>query len=288
MDRAIKIINLLIILSIIIFIPLTVRSFLTPSKGTTVDISSKQSFDHKAVDKRHSFKYYDIILKKNPFGIREAGYDEKSEEPYIGGEFILVGTVHDGRGHGYAVLMDSTGRQSIYCTGQEVPSAGRLVRVDSESVTIEGNTSKRLELIDIEEVIKKRRDTGKRSPRIIRSHQSRGDRFIKRTASGEYVVDRFKVEEAIEHPQQLMTDARLQPAFRDGKQYGFVLREVKRDGIYYKLGLRNNDVLLRINEFDITDPETALRAFTQLRGADEIELYILRNGKEKRLRYIIR
>jgi general secretion pathway protein C len=101
-------------------------------------------------------------------------------------------------------------------------------------------------------------------------------------------VDRFKVEEAIEHPQQLMTDARLQPVFRDGKQYGFVLKEVKRDGIYYKLGLRNNDILLRINEFDITDPETALRAFTQLRGADEIELYILRNGKEKRLRYIIR
>jgi|Deesub1362B_J571_1020462.scaffolds.fasta_scaffold00036_19 general secretion pathway protein C len=287
MGRAVKIINLLIILSIIIFIPLTVRSFLTPSKETVLDISTQGRSDQKEVDKGYSLKHYDIILKKNPFGIRELNYSRSSEEAYTVGDLVLVGTVHDGRGHGYAVLMDSTGRQNIYHTGQEVPSVGRLVRVDSESALIVGTTSKRLKLIDIEEAIKKRKDIVKRSPRLLRSPR-RIDSFIKRTASGEYVVDRFKVEEAIEHPQQLMTDARLQPVFRDGKQYGFVLKEVKRDGIYYKLGLRNNDILLRINEFDITDPETALRAFTQLRGADEIELYILRNGKEKRLRYIIR
>ena len=60
-----------------------------------------------------------------------------------------------------------------------------------------------------------------------------------------FVVDQRKILNAIENPNQLMTEARLQPNLVDGKQNGFVLREVRNNGIYQSLGLRNGDVLFK-------------------------------------------
>jgi len=60
-----------------------------------------------------------------------------------------------------------------------------------------------------------------------------------------YQVDQRRVQQAIEKPDQIMTDARFIPHIVDGRQQGFILREVKPGGIYQSLGLQNEDVLLR-------------------------------------------
>ena len=85
-----------------------------------------------------------------------------------------------------------------------------------------------------------------------------------------------------------MTDARLIPNFVRGKQKGFILEEVKPDGIYHRLGLRNGDVILRINGYNISNPEAALQAFTALKGLDKIQLNIIRNGKQITLTYLVK
>ncbi|PKL51422.1 MAG: hypothetical protein CVV37_06545 [Nitrospira bacterium HGW-Nitrospira-1] len=73
-----------------------------------------------------------------------------------------------------------------------------------------------------------------------------------------------------------------------GRQEGFILSEVKPGGIYQSLGLRNGDVLLRINEYNINSPETALQAFTAIKGIDRAQLDILRNNTKMTMTYQIR
>jgi general secretion pathway protein C len=85
-----------------------------------------------------------------------------------------------------------------------------------------------------------------------------------------------------------MTDARFIPHIVDGRQQGFILREVKPGGIYQSLGLQNEDVLLRINEYDISTPDKALQAFIALRGLDRADLDIVRNGSKMTMTYQIR
>ena len=85
-----------------------------------------------------------------------------------------------------------------------------------------------------------------------------------------------------------MTDARFVPNFINGRQQGFELREVKPGGIYSSLGLQNGDVLLRINEFTISNPESALQAFTALKGIDRAQLDIIRGGSRMTMTYQIR
>jgi general secretion pathway protein C len=102
------------------------------------------------------------------------------------------------------------------------------------------------------------------------------------------MVDRAAVQAALADPKQIMTDARLLPNMVEGRQEGFVIREIRPGGVYQSLGLRNGDVLLRVNEFDISDPETALQVFTALRGMDKVELDIVRGGSRMTLTYAIR
>ncbi len=86
----------------------------------------------------------------------------------------------------------------------------------------------------------------------------------------------------------MMTDARLKPNVADGKQEGFVLSEVKPGGIYQSLGLQDGDVLLRINDYDISNPERALQAFTALRGLDRVQIDLIRSGSKMTMTYQIK
>ncbi|RMG03474.1 MAG: hypothetical protein D6726_05560 [Nitrospirae bacterium] len=162
-----------------------------------------------------------------------------------------------------------------------------LTSVKNDYVELLRGERVRLRLIDIKDVYKEVKGLTKPIRRET-AGKNHGVTWIRKTPEGEYIVDRRRVEEVIENPKNLMTDARLLPVIRNGRQEGFRLWEVKGNGIYHNLGLRNNDILLSVNEFPITDPEAALRAFTALRGADEIVLDIKRNGRKKTLKYLIR
>jgi len=102
------------------------------------------------------------------------------------------------------------------------------------------------------------------------------------------MIDQQKILQALERPDQIMTDARFTPHMVDGRQQGFILREVKPQGIYSGLGLQNGDILLRINEYSISSAESALQALTALRGIDRAQLDIIRNGSNMTMTYQIR
>ncbi|MEF9475128.1 MAG: hypothetical protein L0958_00180 [Candidatus Mariimomonas ferrooxydans] len=63
---------------------------------------------------------------------------------------------------------------------------------------------------------------------------------------------------------------------------------MKPGGIYQNLGLRNRDVLLRINGLDLSTPEAAMQAMSALKGMNTINLDIIRNGSKMTLGYQIR
>ncbi|MFN3396727.1 MAG: hypothetical protein ACK4Z9_08060, partial [Thermodesulfovibrionales bacterium] len=112
--------------------------------------------------------------------------------------------------------------------------------------------------------------------------------LVRSSGNNTFIVNQEGILHALENPSQLMTDARLQPNYVNGRQEGFMLREVRNGGIYQSLGLQNGDVLLRINNYDITNPEIALQAFTALKGMDRVGLDIIRNGTRMTLNYQIR
>ncbi|WP_324291546.1 type II secretion system protein GspC [Corallococcus sp. BB11-1] len=101
---------------------------------------------------------------------------------------------------------------------------------------------------------------------------------IRATGEHSLVIPREDVTEALTHLNELAMEARVVPAFKEGRPVGFKLFSIKDGSLYSRLGMRNGDVLQRINGLNLDGPDKALEAFTRLRDARRIELQIERGG----------
>jgi len=228
---------------------------------------------------------YAPVLKNNPFGfpggeIRPLSASSGEHARQKNADRALIGTVAGPRQLSYAIFQDTTGMQELFKVGESVPGFGILHDVKTDRVFFK-NKKQTYELL-LEDIAE---EAGVRS---AQGHSRITSGFARRIGKGMYVVDQRKVQQAIENPSQMMTDARLRPYVKDGKEEGFMLSEVKPGGIYHSLGLSNGDVLLRINEYDISNPETALQAFTALRGLDRVQIDLVRAGSKMTMTYQIK
>lgn len=243
--------------------------------------SEKKEFARSAT--RPGLQSYGVILRKNPFGFAAGELHELSPSSTTGGapsdsELMLIGTVSGKKEVSYAIFSDRTGQQEVFRVGQDVFGAGKLRSVEKNSVVI-GSTRKdvRIQLTDLAKV------------REIKAPQPNSAGPLgRKMGESSYLLDQQRIQQALEKPDQIMTDARFVPNLAEGRQQGFVLRELKPGGIYQSLGLQNGDVLLRINEFTINNPETALQAITALKGTDRAQLDIIRSGSRMTMTYQIR
>jgi general secretion pathway protein C len=265
-------------LAVLSFVRHVVSVVFTP--GTKAVVHEKKAFPGM----RHSLLDYSGILKNNPFGfpageltlLSAAGKGPAASRSDVS----LVGTVAGRRELSYAVFADKTGSQQIFRVGEEVYGLGTLDKVEKDRVIVSSHGGKTD--IPLADIIAVKEIKTNYSPVM-----SRGS-FGRRTGQSTYVVDQRKVLQAIAKPDQLLTDARFVPNIVGGVQQGFTLREVKPGGIYASLGLRNGDVLLRINQYNISNPEAALQAFNALKGIDRAQLDIIRHGSRMTLTYQIR
>jgi type II secretion system protein C len=86
----------------------------------------------------------------------------------------------------------------------------------------------------------------------------------------------------------VLTAARLTPVVRGGAVEGFLVTEVKPRGIMDAIGLKNEDILKRVNGYAITSPERAVQVLTALKGQTSFELDIVRRGQNMSFHYLVR
>lgn len=228
------------------------------------------------------FQDYAVIVENNPFGFPGGELFRLSavSAPQDSGNLTLIGVVSGHESVSFAIFMDQTGQQEVFRAGDAVYGIGTLETIEKDRVFLGGGEGlHEMVIADIS-----RRKTPERGQRS----GTASAQFSKKISDDTFYLDQRKVQRAIANPKELMTDARLLPNYMGGKQEGFALSEVRPHGIYQSLGLQNGDVLLRINEFDISHPEYALQAFTALQGMDRVQLDIIRNGSKMTMTYQIR
>src|SRR5206468_2448695 len=93
---------------------------------------------------------------------------------------------------------------------------------------------------------------------------------------------------AVDNMSGLMTQLRAVAEVREGRPAGFRLFQIRDDSLFAKLGLRNGDVVERVNGTQVADP-TALLAFLQrLRTEPRVALDIVRGDAPRTLVYDLR
>lgn len=113
-----------------------------------------------------------------------------------------------------------------------------------------------------------------------------GAEGVKQLDQGKFVVDKTELESALGNLDQLFTQIRAVPQFKDGKSAGLKLLSIKGGSIFAKLGLKRNDVLERINGQEV-DMKRGMEIFGQLKDSNRISIDLMRDGKKTSLEYDI-
>jgi general secretion pathway protein C len=197
------------------------------------------------------------------------------------GDLTLLGTAVGSFRETFAlVLKGSSHEERVFRLGETVFSAGPLVSVkkDVAEILVSG---RRVKILTPNAV------AAEAAVQPAAPVQPAGG-LAAQTGSGNYVVDQRALNAALDNIGQAMTDARLLPSMKDGKVEGFRASEVKPQGIFGTIGIKNGDVLLRMNDFPIDSPEKAIQSFASLKGQSRIKLDLIRDGQPTTFNYDIR
>jgi general secretion pathway protein C len=229
---------------------------------------------------------YSPILENNPFGSSQKlipiASDRAVTRDASVSELILFGTVVGPKKMSYAILEDTSHPdspgQEIFIHGDTVYDFGQLTDIGKEWIELTAGTeTSRIYLLDPQA-----------EERYETNSNSSSTSFAQKVNEKQYILDQQKVQQSLDNPEQILTDARLLPNIRNGSQEGFKIFEIKPGGLYESLGLRNGDILLRVNNLEISRPEVAIQAMSALRGMNSVNLDIIRSNSKMTLTYQIR
>ena len=108
-------------------------------------------------------------------------------------------------------------------------------------------------------------------------------------AKDEHGGDVFEIYRGTEHDILTMSinrDRELD-AFcaidEDGKMIGYTLQPGRDKALFSEMGLQPGDVVTRVNEVDLSDISSGMRALKSAEGGDSVSLTVMRGGQEQQL-----
>lgn len=244
------------------------------------------------------FEGYSPILEKSAFpsATRELTRIEILDEgsssashPILA-ELKLLGTWAGPTG--YAVFEKTSGEQDVFKAGQTVFGAGTLTSIEDGKASLSAGGTEVTFTVFKEEVPSSISGIGEVSAPLPdeagAASPGQGSKYTSKVSENSWVIDQKAVADSLNDMSRVLSDARLTPKVSDAGVEGFTVTEIKPRGIFDAIGLKDGDVLTKINGYEIDSPEKAVQVLSALRGETNIDLDILRGGKPKSLHYTIR
>ncbi|HSR13240.1 MAG TPA: type II secretion system protein GspC [Thermodesulfobacteriota bacterium] len=218
------------------------------------------------------------LEKKGPIAAADNG--GSSSPP---GSYILAGTVTGPQGHSWAILQEkTTKKQQVYRMHGDL-EGGKILSVSRNLIEIERQGRK--ETLRLSPEVTPSKNPLPPSP--IPQPQA-GREEVKKLAANRFLVNREDVNAAVGDINKFITQARLKPHFEAGRPTGYSVSEVVPGSLMEKLGIRNNDVIKKVNGMSVSKPEDVMQAYAQLQRDSNIEVEVERGGRAEILRYEIR
>ncbi len=102
-----------------------------------------------------------------------------------------------------------------------------------------------------------------------------------------YQMSRLEVQEYAKNFGAILEDISIIEVKDRGKLKGFKITRIRANTPFSYLGLRKGDIIIKVNNEPLKSYADALNIYQNIDNIKEIELIVLRNNKEKELRYEI-
>ncbi|MBI4666541.1 MAG: hypothetical protein HY751_09050 [Nitrospinae bacterium] len=242
---------------------------------------------------------YTALIQRNIFNSAQSALDMSSAgqrefaASYTGGMAVfsapktslglrLVGTVIDPHGvyRLAAIEAKDTREQKLYKTGDTVLGA-RIAGILRNKVLL--NRGGKLESLDVEFA----EGPGGMGRAGARGAMAAGQ-DVNQISDTEYAVSKRYLDSQMAAMNQLLTEVRAVPNInKEGKTDGFKIFAIKKNSLFDKVGLQNQDVVKRINGIELNSAEKGLELFQALRNETTFNLDLERKTQKTSMRFTV-
>jgi len=244
---------------------------------------------------RHKFKKisaYQSIMNRDLFKTKEEAKPDKDVSDLeleklkqTSLNLKLFGTITGRDEQDYAVIEDTKKRkQGLYKRGDTIQNA-EIKLVLRKKVVLNVNGKDEILLMEDDKPDKAKKSRKRSSQKRLVPEGSFDD---ERFDMGETVnIDREKINSSLKNINQLMSQVKVRPHFKDGKPNGLLLSHVQQNSIFKDMGLQNGDIVKGVNGKEIQSVDDALKFYDNLKSSSAVELQIERKGDPLSINYQI-
>ncbi|MCF6437366.1 type II secretion system protein GspC [Pseudoalteromonas sp. MMG022] len=224
------------------------------------------------------------IIQQNLFG--DAGSKPKeqpkaivSDAPQTALNVRLTGIVavslNDRAG---LAIIESQGRQTTYEVQEAIEGTrAKLAQVLPDRVILDvSGRFETLMLDGLEYSTNVAMPVAPKSSAQERPSRSGGSQLVRREVPSELEQ---KKDELLKDPGKLLDYIRITPHRSAGQLLGYRLSPGKDPALFSKMGLKNNDLAVAINGYQLTDMKQAMSAMNELRNSTDATITIERDGQ---------
>jgi len=255
---------------------------------------------------------YKMIVERNIFGATEKAQpppvEEEKVEPVEALQettlsLSLLGTIAGDTESARAIILDQRKRsQDLYRVGDSVQGAEIRQILRGKVVLRHGGKDEVLSMVEGDVKTPATTKTNKKKSGYSRN-RGRRTRSARPEPGGAAAEQPQEVSTEIEEVtipieqdvlnssmnnlNELMTQVRVRPYFRQGKPEGLIVSQIQADSIFNTLGLMNGDIIASVNGRPMSSPEEAFQLYNSLKSGSQVSIEITRRGQKKMLTYVM-
>ncbi|MDG1481718.1 MAG: type II secretion system protein GspC [Myxococcota bacterium] len=273
-----------------------------PEDAALTDVSGTQSADadgddepprsRRSSNRRTSKKtYIDSIVARNIFDSSKVGQTGNTEA-FTGDErksdlkvVLLATIVAEPADFSSALIAEEKGSGAVgYGINDDLLGEGVIAGIEPRRVLIRRSDGS-LEYIAMEEGQSyKKEEKGGRS-----GAAADDDSGIEKTGDNKYTVEQEVIDQIMENPEKLYSQIRVVPhKDANGEIDGYRVSGVRRKSFFYKLGVKNGDIVHNVNNKPLTSMSNAMDAYNSLADAKSFNFEITRRNQRQTFDYEIR
>jgi len=275
----------------------------TPSRRAIATTRTQRKRDPGIILKRNIFDSAQGDLSDVPIESPDLPLEDlpaEDVETPCKGTMRLIGTVvlPGDLERSLAAIVGSDNKAGLHRGGAEVEGS-RIRAIHSDGVVLQ-NTGVlcRLAMFEVEgpakkpklqpaikqrkALAKKRGPTADRNAGLSEDEMAEGIRKVNDT---NYNVSRSMLNKVLDNAGKIIGIAAIAPKMEGGQSIGMEIRGIRPGTLLTNLGIQNGDILESVNGQPLSNPDTALGAYTTLRTADKFNLSIRRGGRSMMINY---
>lgn len=203
---------------------------------------------------------------------------------------VLIATlVADPVEYSSALIAEEKGEDGAlgYGIGDDLLGEGKIVKIEQRRVYVERNNGS-VEYLSMEGGEYEKTKGGKKDKKSKKKGEA-DDEGIEKAGPNKFIVDQELIDKVMENPEQLYSQIRATPhKGSDGSVDGYRLSGIRRRSLFYKLGIKNGDVVHSVNGTTLNSMSSAMGAYDSLQNDKNFSFEVTRRNKRQTFEYEVR